>query len=107
MPSFSKTIFDEGLLLRNELFAINGEYDFKKWENYLKKCRNPARNINQLLSDLQAQVNANQLGVIEMEKLAANHGKNNVTNYMRYLQDNASLSFKKIITSIKKYSFNV
>ena len=107
MPPFSETIFDEGLLLRNELFAINGEYDFKKWENYLKKCRNPARNINQLLSDLQAQVNANQLGVIEMEKLAANHGKNNVTNYMRYLQDNASLSFKKIISSIKNSSFKV
>ena len=107
MPPFSKTIEDEGLLLRNETFVIDGYFDHSNWEKRLKQCKIPPRNPSELIADLQAQVAANQLGVEEMEKLISMAGEKEVSAYMKYLQANASLAVQNIVKNLKDSYFTV
>ncbi len=107
MPPFSRTINDEGLLLSNETFILDGKYDSFFWERRLKSSCYPPRNPSELLADLQAQVAANQLGVFELEDLVSREGYQEVNNYMAYLQTNAALAIRKLISTLNDSSFSV
>jgi 5-oxoprolinase (ATP-hydrolysing) len=62
MPSFSTSIDEEGLLLRNLLFVRDGAINISSWEASFRGMAIPPRNPQELLADLQAQVAANQGG---------------------------------------------
>ncbi len=107
MPSFSKTIDDEGLLIRNETFVVNGHHNQALWNERLQQGRMPPRNPKELIADLHAQVAANQLGVNELEKLIAHAGQEEVSMYMTYLQMNAALAVQKLIRTLNDGAFSV
>ncbi len=107
MPPFSKVIDDEGLLLRNETFVVNGHHDRNRWEKRLHQGKMPPRNPSELFADLHAQVAANQLGVNEMEKLIGQVGNEEVSTYMEYLQTTASVAVQNLITTLENKSFAV
>ena len=53
MPSFSRTIADEGLLLRNQLFVRQGQVLSADLEAVWSGMATPPRNPAELLADLQ------------------------------------------------------
>ncbi|WP_320667544.1 hydantoinase B/oxoprolinase family protein [Prochlorococcus sp. MIT 1307] len=107
MPPFSKSIVDEGLLIRNETFAVNGEHNRVFWEKRLGQGKIPPRNPEELIADLQAQVAANHLGVIEIEKLVSNFGHKEVSAYMSHLQSNAMKAVQNLIKNLTNSSYSV
>ena len=57
----------------------------------------PARNPDQNVADLKAQLAANARGVAELEALIARTGRDTVTRYMAHVQDNAEACVREVI----------
>ena len=63
-------------------------------------ARYPARNPEQNMADLQAQIAANEKGVQELRKMVAQFGLDVVRAYMRHVQDNAEESVRRVIDAL-------
>ncbi len=60
----------------------------------------PARNPDQNMADLRAQVAANEKGVQELHAMVAQFGLDTVRAYMRHVQDNAEESVRRAIARL-------
>ncbi len=100
MPAFSRTIEQEGLRLDNLLFLHRGEIDIAAWRRRFDQGPHPVRQPDQLLADLQAQVAANRLGVVQLERLIAAAGLPEVQAYMGHLQANAAEAVRRVISRL-------
>ena len=105
MPPFSKTIEEEGALF--ELFQLVSGNDFLERElrDTLAAGRYPARNPDQNVADLRAQLAANARGSAEIERAVQRHGLETVRAYMRHVQDNATACMKEAIDKLRPGSF--
>jgi len=108
MPPFSKTVEDEGVLLDN-VKLVDGagggvmlEADMRA---RLAGARYPARNPDQNIADLRAQIAANEKGVQELRRMVAHFGLAVVNAYMRHVQDNAEESVRRIIGTLRDGEF--
>ncbi len=97
MPSFSRSIDDEGLLLRNLLFVRDGRIHTDQLDAICDQMATPPRNTSELLADLQAQVAANQSGVDGLKTLVKLHGEAAVQRQMVQLQSHAAGSVRGLI----------
>ncbi len=109
MPPFSKTVEDEGVLLDNVKLVVAGENGGVMLEAEMRArladARYPARNPDQNIADLRAQIAANEKGVQELHKMVAHFGLDVVRAYMQHVQDNAEESVRRIIGSLTNGSF--
>jgi 5-oxoprolinase (ATP-hydrolysing) len=101
MPPFSRTIEEEGVLLDNVLLVENGRMREDVIRALLAGARYPARNPDQNLADLRAQVAANEKGVQELRRMAGHFGLDVVRAYMGHVQDNAEECVRRVITVLK------
>ncbi len=97
MPSFSRTITDEGLLLRNQLFGCQGQILAADLEAVWSGMATPPRNPPELLADLQAQVAANQAGIVALQSLVEREGQTLVQRQMSLLQQDAARSVQRLL----------
>ncbi len=97
MPSFSRTIDDEGLLLRNQLFVRQGRVLAADFEAVWSGMATPPRNPPELLADLQAQVAANQAGIVALQSLVEREGQTLVQRQMTLLQQDAARSVQRLL----------
>ena len=65
----------------------------------LAGARYPARNLDQNIGDLKAQVAANATGVAELRKMCAQFGLDVVQAYMAHVQDNARAAISRAISA--------
>ncbi|MCH1458026.1 MAG: hydantoinase B/oxoprolinase family protein, partial [Synechococcus sp. MOX_bin73] len=100
MPSFSTSIDDEGLLLRNLLFVRDGAINISSWEASFQGMAIPPRNPQELLADLQAQVAANQAGLEGLQRLVEREGEAMVQQQMQGLQDHAAGCVRRLISGL-------
>ena len=101
MPSFSRCISDEGLLVRNLLFVRDGRIHHKSWDDICQSLVTPPRNPQELLADLQAQVAANQAGVEGLQRLVERESVASVQQQMAGLQAHASTCVRRLIGSLR------
>ena len=97
MPSQSCSIAEEGLLFDNVPLVRNGTLLEPLWRQRLAEGPWPARNPDQLLQDLQAQVAANQLGVERLQALMAAVGPEAVQGAMAQVQAHAAEAVRRVI----------
>ena len=97
MPSFSRTIADEGLLLRNQLFVRQGRVLAADLKAVWGGMATPPRNPPELLADLQAQVAANQAGIVALQSLVEREGQTLVQRQMTLLQQDAARSVQRLL----------
>ncbi|WP_115010256.1 hydantoinase B/oxoprolinase family protein [Synechococcus sp. N5] len=97
MPSFSRTITDEGLLLRNQLFVRQGRVLAADLKALWSGMATPPRNPPELLADLQAQVAANQAGIVALQSLVEREGLTLVQRQMTLLQQDAARSVQRLL----------
>jgi 5-oxoprolinase (ATP-hydrolysing) len=71
----------------------------------LASGRYPARNPDQNIADLSAQIAANEKGVSELRRIAAQFGLATVQAYMGHVQDNAEEQVRRVIDVLKDGSF--
>ncbi|MAR06550.1 MAG: 5-oxoprolinase [Cyanobium sp. NAT70] len=101
MPSFSRSIDEEGLLLRNVLFVRQGRLDHALFASICSQMGQPPRNSSELLADLQAQVAANQAGVTGLQRLVEREGEAVVSQQMAFLKDRAACSVRQLIQRLE------
>jgi 5-oxoprolinase (ATP-hydrolysing) len=107
MPPDSVHIEEEGVLINN-FKLVDGADGMLREEQaraMLGGARYPARNPDQNLADLRAQVAANQKGVEELRKMVAHFGLDVVRAYMGHVQDNAEEAVRRVITALKDGHF--
>jgi 5-oxoprolinase (ATP-hydrolysing) len=97
MPPFSRTIEEEGVLLDNVLLVEDGRMREAEIRALLAGARYPARNPDQNIADLRAQVAANEKGVQELRRMVAHFGLDVVKAYMKHVQDNAEECVRRVI----------
>jgi 5-oxoprolinase (ATP-hydrolysing) len=97
MPPHSRTILEEGLLLRNVPLIQAGRFDHRAWMERLTAGPWPVRDPDRLLADLQAQVAANRLGEAELRRLINQRGVEEVGAYMGHVQANAAEAVRQVI----------
>ena len=107
MPPFSRTIAEEGVLFDNFLLVRDGRLHEDDLLARLTGGRWPARNPQQTLADLRAQVAANEKGVHELRAMVAQYGRATVAAYMRHVQDNAEESVRRVITALQDGRFEL
>jgi 5-oxoprolinase (ATP-hydrolysing) len=105
MPPFSKNVEEEGVLLDNVKLVENGRMLEAEMRRLLSAARYPARNPDQNIADLRAQVAANEKGVQELKRMVAHFGLDVVKAYMRHVQDNAEECVRRVIGVLKDGEF--
>ncbi|MCX7230958.1 MAG: hydantoinase B/oxoprolinase family protein, partial [Burkholderiales bacterium] len=105
MPPDSRHIDDEGVLLTNLKLVEAGVLREAALRERLTGATHPARNPDQNVADLQAQVAANEKGREELLKMVAHFGLEVVQAYMRHVQDNAAESVRRVIGALKDGAF--
>jgi 5-oxoprolinase (ATP-hydrolysing) len=101
MPPDSAVVEEEGVLINNFKLVEVGRLREAETRALLSGAKYPARNPEQNLADLRAQIAANQKGVEELGKMVAHFGLDVVQAYMRHVQDNAEEAVRRVITALK------
>jgi 5-oxoprolinase (ATP-hydrolysing) len=105
MPADSKVVEEEGVLINNFQLVKGGRFLEEETVALLSSGKYPARNIQQNLADLQAQIAANQKGVEELLKMVDHFGLDVVQAYMQHVQDNAEEAVRRVISALKDSSY--
>ncbi len=90
MPPFSQSLEEEGVVLRALKVVGEGAFDEATLRAALGRGRYPARNPDENIADIQAQIAANEKGMRLLEDLLARYGLDVVAAYMQHIQDNAA-----------------
>jgi len=107
MPPFSSTIDEEGVLFDNFLLVRDGLLHEVELRAQLATTAWPARNPDQTIADLRAQIAANEKGVQELRAMVAQFGHETVAAYMKHVQDNAEESVRRVITALRNGAFDL
>lgn len=99
MPAFSTTLEEEGVLLSALPLVANGKLR-EDLPGVLTQGRYPARDPQQNIRDLEAQVAANHVGAALLLDLESRFGQETVPAYMAHLQDHAARLTEALIRSL-------
>jgi 5-oxoprolinase (ATP-hydrolysing) len=116
MPPFSKHLDEEGVLFTNfqlvEGQGVGPDGDPLPARLREAECLQilqggpyPARNPQQNLADLKAQIAANEKGREELLRMVDQFGLATVAAYMQHVQDNAEESVRRVITVLRDGRF--
>ncbi len=111
MPPFSRTLDEEGVLFTN-FKLVEGQGADRPGRLRETECLalltggpHPARNPQQNLADLKAQIAANEKGREELLRMVDQFGLDVVHAYMRHVQDNAEESVRRVIGVLRDGHF--
>ena len=106
MPPHSTTIIEEGVLIDNMKLVSDGVIQEQAFRDLLASGPYPARNIEQNVADIRAQIAANEKGVQELHSMVNQFGLTVVQAYMQHVQDNAEESVRRVIDVLKDGQFS-
>ncbi len=107
MPASSRSVDEEGVLIDNLKLVERGVFQRESVMALLNAGPYPARNPEQNLADLQAQIAANAKGVEELLKMVEHFGLATVQAYMGHVQSNAEESVRRVIEVLQPGRFRV
>jgi 5-oxoprolinase (ATP-hydrolysing) len=108
MPPNSRELFQEGAAIKSEKLVSEGKFNEKRVIELLhtEPAQYPGcsgtRCLADNISDLKAQVAANQKGINLITTLIDEYGEDVVQFYMHAIQDNAEQSVKKLLREVSK-----
>ncbi|WP_342361678.1 hydantoinase B/oxoprolinase family protein [Terrarubrum flagellatum] len=105
MSPLATHIEEEGVYIDNFKMVDRGHFLEKELTALLTGARYPVRNVRQNVTDLKAQVAANEKGVAELRKMIAHFGLDVVQAYMGHVQDNAAESVRRVIDALEDSTF--
>ncbi|MCH7909665.1 MAG: hydantoinase B/oxoprolinase family protein, partial [Candidatus Hydrogenedentes bacterium] len=100
MDPFSKSIDEEGVLIHDFCLVSKGQFHEDETVALLTRGPYPARNIEERLSDLRAQIAANAAGARLLGELCARYGVDVVKAYMGHVRQNAALAMQETLEAI-------
>lgn len=103
MPPHSKTLDEEGAAFKSFLLVEGGKFQEEKVSSEILSAG--GRNISDNISDLRAQVAANQKGIALVSELIDQYGLEVVQAYMGHIQSNAELAVRDMLKQVAKSAF--
>ncbi|MCW8814374.1 MAG: hydantoinase B/oxoprolinase family protein [Chlorobium sp.] len=100
MPPSSRTIHDEGIVAGNFLIVREGIFREPEVLELLSGGVYPARNLSERLSDMKAQVAANNKGLTELQRMNAAYGTKTVLQYMSFIRQNAKHAMQRALITL-------
>jgi 5-oxoprolinase (ATP-hydrolysing) len=101
MPSESSHLEEEGVMLDNVALLRAGALQDENVRALLAGGKYPARNVDQNMADLKAQVASCEKGIGEMQRMADEFGRDVVAAYMLHVQNNAEEAVRKVIEQLE------
>lgn len=105
MPPDSRTLADEGVVFDDVLIVEDGVLREAAIRDLLASGAHPARNIDQNIADLAAQVAACTRGAEGLRQLVAQQGRGVVTGYMAHVQAHAEAMARRMIATLSDGQF--
>jgi len=105
MTPLATTVNEEGVLIDNFLIVDRGRFREAELVDLLTDHPYPARNVQQNVADLKAQIAANEKGVADLRKMVAEFGLDVVEAYMGHVQDNAAESVRRVIDALSDCAY--
>ncbi len=105
LPPDSKSLTEEGVVIEAARIVTGGAFEEAAMRDILASGPYPARNIDQNIADLQAQVAANETGKRALLGVVGHYGAEVVSAYMQHVQDNAEASVRAVIDRLKEGHF--
>jgi 5-oxoprolinase (ATP-hydrolysing) len=105
MPARSVHIDEEGVLIDSVLLLRAGQFQESQMRALLGGGRYPARNIDQNIADLRAQVAACRKGADELAAAVTHFGLDVLRAYMGHVQDHAEESVRRAIGALHDGEF--
>ncbi len=107
MPPFSTRIEQEGVLFDAVPVLREGRFQDGAVRALLAGGRWPARNPDQNIADLKAQIAACARGARDLQAMCAAYGRDHVTAYMGHVRDNATAAVRRVIDRLSDGSARV
>lgn len=104
-PADSTSVDQEGVLLDNVKLVEGDRFRHDHIRALLTGGPYPARNPDQNVADLQAQVAACEKGATELRRVIDHYGLDVVHAYMGHVKDNAEESVRRVIDALADGSF--
>ncbi|MEM7340169.1 MAG: hydantoinase B/oxoprolinase family protein [Actinomycetota bacterium] len=104
-PADSTSVEQEGVLLDNDLLVAEGVFLEREIHTLLTSGPYPARNPEQNIADLKAQVAACEKGATELARVIDHYGLGVVHAYMTHVRDNAEASVRRLIGTLNDGAF--
>jgi len=105
MPPKSTSVEEEGILFDNIRLVDQNGFRETSMRKMLDSGPYPARNPDQNIADLKAQIAANEKGVGEMRRMIDQFGQDVVIAYMEHVQDNAEEAVRRVIEQLEDSQF--
>ncbi|HQT63349.1 MAG: 5-oxoprolinase [Acidocella sp. 20-57-95] len=105
-PPFSKTLEDEGVVIDDFLLLSSGVFQEAVFRDVLASAKYPARNPDQNIADMQAQIAANETGVQALNAVISRYGWNVVSAYMGHVKNNAEAAIRRVIGKLQYGAFD-
>jgi 5-oxoprolinase (ATP-hydrolysing) len=105
MPPDSRSVEEEGVLIDNVKMVDQGTFREKAMRDLLGSGKYPARNVDQNIADLAAQVAANEKGVQELRRMVKDFSLTVVHAYMDHVRANAAEQVRRVIDQLKDGAF--
>ncbi len=106
MPAESHHIEEEGILIEDVQLVRKGIFLEEAVKQLFSSSKYPARNIQQNIADLQAQIAANEKGRLALHHLVGRYGLATTQAYMKFVKDNARESVIQLIPKMKAGAFH-
>jgi 5-oxoprolinase (ATP-hydrolysing) len=107
MPPMSRTVEEEGVLIDNVLLVREGRFLEDEVRALLETGDWPARNPDQNIADLKAQVAACVAGGSAVAELMASQGQDVVEAYMGHVKANAAEAVRRVIDRLQDGTFRL
>ena len=107
MPPDARTVEEEGILFDNFMLVDGGRFLESELRAHLGSGRWPARNPDQNVADLKAQIAAGEKGIQEVRRMIEDFGLDVVHAYMKHVQDNAEEQVRRVIDVMRDGAFEL
>ena len=107
MPPDARTVEEEGILFDNFMLVDGGRFLEDELRAHLGAGRWPARNPDQNVADLKAQIAAGAKGIQEVRRMIDEFGLDVVHAYMKHVQDNAEEQVRRVIDVMRDGEFDL
>ena len=105
MPPDSRSVAEEGVLLDDVLVVDEGRFREAALRALFASGPHPARNIDQNIADLTAQLAACARGAACLRQAARDYGAEVVSAYMEHVQANADAAVRRLIARLDDGDF--
>jgi 5-oxoprolinase (ATP-hydrolysing) len=105
MPPNSRSVDDEGILIDNFQIVASGRMREAELRTLLASPPHPARNPDQNVADVRAQIAACEKGREELLGMVRRFGLTSVKAYMGHVQDNAEENVRRAIGALHDGEF--